>query len=159
MKNNTINFIELYSIDLDQTKQFYRNVFSWDFVDYGENYCDFTQAGISGGFAKVDSVVTGGPLVVLYHENLDEVVPKILKNGGVITQKTFSFLHQVIACIERLTVLLPTANLYFHFCSLPLKFGLYQERFYNHHLVSLDCFVNAFVYLQPEVYYSLEPYR
>jgi len=91
MKNNTINFIELQAIDLGQIKKFYSATFGWKFTDYGDRYCDFHGAGIAGGFAKTNTVTTGGTLVVLYHENLVETIEKIKEHGGKITTDTFSF--------------------------------------------------------------------
>lgn len=73
------------------TKYFYGRVFGWSFVDYGDVYCDFSGAGIAGGFAKVEKITTGGPLVVLYHETLKPMMQLIVENGGTIVQEIFEF--------------------------------------------------------------------
>ena len=39
--NNRINYIELYTNNLNQTKAFYGSVFGWSFEDYGPNYASF----------------------------------------------------------------------------------------------------------------------
>ena len=91
MKNNTINFIELQATNLVEIKKFYGNTFGWTFTDYGDAYCDFHEAGISGGFTKTEAVTTGGTLVVLYHKNLQEAMNNVIINGGVISKEIFSF--------------------------------------------------------------------
>ncbi|WP_298473216.1 VOC family protein [uncultured Maribacter sp.] len=91
MENNKINFIELQATDLEEIKKFYGNTFGWTFTDYGDVYCDFHEAGISGGFAKTDTITTGGTLIVLYHSNLSIAQKNVIQNGGKITKEIFSF--------------------------------------------------------------------
>ncbi len=91
MQSVKINFIELPSTDLKRTEAFYSSVFGWSFVHYGDQYMDIEGAGIAGGFAKAEEVSIGGALIVLIHENLEEIQEKIVQNGGEITVKTFSF--------------------------------------------------------------------
>lgn len=91
MESVKINFIELSSTDLKLTEKFYGETFGWTFVHYGEDYLDFQGAGIAGGFAKADEVKIGGALVVLIHENLDEIKKAIVQNNGKISLDTFSF--------------------------------------------------------------------
>ncbi|QYJ68391.1 VOC family protein [Flavobacterium litorale] len=91
MENNKINFIELQATDLKEIKKFYGNAFGWTFTDYGDTYCDFHGAGISGGFTKTNKVTTGGTLVVLYHKDLSIAIENVKKNGGKIAVDIFSF--------------------------------------------------------------------
>ncbi len=91
MENNKINFIEFQAIDLNKIKTFYGDTFGWTFTDYGDTYCDFHGAGISGGFSKTNEISTGGTLVVLYHSNLETALTNIKTNGGKITKDIFSF--------------------------------------------------------------------
>lgn len=91
MKNNKISFIELQATNLEEIKKFYGTTFGWSFTDYGDTYCDFHEAGITGGFAKTDAVTTGGALVVLYHDNLYKAMNNVKDNGGVISKEIFSF--------------------------------------------------------------------
>lgn len=91
MKSTKINFIELSSTDLKATEKFYSETFGWRFVHYGDQYMDILDAGMAGGFAKVDEVKRGGALVVLFHEDLDTIRKVVTKIGGKITKDIFSF--------------------------------------------------------------------
>lgn len=71
--NNYINYIEFKATDLDATKSFYSNVFGWKFTDYGDSYIAFEASGLDGGFTKTDQPITNDTLVVLYHNNLEEI--------------------------------------------------------------------------------------
>ena len=90
-KNNHIDYIEFKANDLEAVKAFYSVIFGWTFTDYGPGYVAFSDGGLEGGFEKTDEEIVNGVLVVLYHENLEEVKRKIIEAGGVITQDIFSF--------------------------------------------------------------------
>ena len=89
--NNHINYIEFYTNNLIETKKFYNTVFGWTFTDYGPNYSSFESAGIDGGFEHTEEPIQKGVLVVLYHKELESVLVKIKKAGGLITKEIFSF--------------------------------------------------------------------
>jgi len=89
--NNHINYIEFYTNNLTETKTFYNTVFGWTFTDYGPNYSSFESAGIDGGFEHTEKPIQKGVLVVLYHQELESVMVKIKKAGGLITKEIFSF--------------------------------------------------------------------
>lgn len=91
MQNNHINYIELYATDMETTKKFYSSVFGWKFTDYGETYSAFSSAGVDGGFEKADQVKRGGPLVILYHAELEKAQEKVAEGGGKISKEIFSF--------------------------------------------------------------------
>ena len=91
MEDNHIQYIELYSTDLEKTKNFYSAVFGWVFTDYGEEYTAFTNSGVEGGFSKVEKITQGGPLVVLYHTRLEVAKENVIKGGGTISKEIFSF--------------------------------------------------------------------
>ena len=72
--HNHINYIEIPAKDLTATKKFFGDVFGWKFVDYGPDYCSFSNEGVDGGFFKSDltaSTSTGSVLVVLYSAELE----------------------------------------------------------------------------------------
>ena len=91
MRNNTIDYVEFKAHNLQQIKEFYTAVFSWTFTDYGTNYIAFTDSGLSGGFELTTDPIVNGVLVVLYHDNLEEVQAKIVEAGGKIVAPIFEF--------------------------------------------------------------------
>ena len=90
-ENDHIDYIELPVEDIERAKQFFGGVFGWTFTDFGEDYCEFCDGRIKGGFARSDGVTTGGALIVLYHDDLDDAQNRILAGGGTVTKDTFSF--------------------------------------------------------------------
>lgn len=91
MENNKINYIEFKAKDLIKIKDFYGKAFGWTFTDYGPEYVAFSNSGLEGGFAQSDETITNGALVILYHENLEEIQVKVVEAGGTIVQEIFSF--------------------------------------------------------------------
>ena len=92
--HHKINYIEIPVKDIKETKSFFTKVFSWSFIDYGEEYCSISNSGIDAGFYKSDLTMsqnTGSALVVLYSNDLKETQAKIEQNGGEITKAIFSF--------------------------------------------------------------------
>ncbi|MFD2099275.1 VOC family protein [Flagellimonas iocasae] len=91
MKNTLINYVEFKAKDLPKVKAFYLAAFGWTFTDYGPDYVAFTESGLEGGFEKTEDDVVNGVLVVLYHENLEDIQQKVIQAGGTIVQEIFSF--------------------------------------------------------------------
>lgn len=89
--NNHINYVEFLAKNLNEIKDFYSNVFGWEFKDYGPNYTAFSESGLEGGFEKSDQPIVNGALVVLYHSDLKEAQSKIIKHGGTISKDLFTF--------------------------------------------------------------------
>jgi predicted enzyme related to lactoylglutathione lyase len=86
-----VDYIEFPSTNIEETKSFYTTVFGWEFTDYGPEYTSFTDGRLRGGFASAPAVAAGGPLVVLYATNLEEVEASIKESGGRIVKDTFEF--------------------------------------------------------------------
>jgi predicted enzyme related to lactoylglutathione lyase len=74
-----------------ETKTFYSGVFGWQFTDYGPDYTSFNDGRLSGGFSAVSEGVAGGPLVVIYAADLEDIEAKIKQHGGRIVRETFEF--------------------------------------------------------------------
>jgi len=91
MDNNYIDYIELHTINIQDTKQFYSDVFGWIFTDYGGGYTSFKNSGVKGGFEKVDQITKGATLVVIYYKDLELIKEKIINHGGNISRDIFSF--------------------------------------------------------------------
>lgn len=90
---------EIHATDIDRAQAFYREVFGWEFVDYGQ----FTEGpyfgvitggdeepGINGGLLPRagDAPATGqavnGYVVTMGCDDFDAVAERILANGGSV---------------------------------------------------------------------------
>ena len=89
--NNHINYVEFKAKDLDAIKTFYGACFGWEFKDYGPTYTAFSKSGLQGGFEESDEMIINSALVVLFHDNLEEIKATIIQNGGKICVDIFSF--------------------------------------------------------------------
>lgn len=89
-----IAYLEIPVKNITKTKEFFRTVFNWEFVDYGEDYTSFTNGGVAGGFflsKKHFNVHFGAPLIVFYAKDLNLMMDKIKKAGGEIYREIFDF--------------------------------------------------------------------
>ena len=90
--HHAIDYIELSVTDMAAAKAFYGEAFGWQFNDYGPAY-----AGIQGstremgGLTLRHEVRAGGPLVVLFSQDLDASVSAVESAGGTIVEPPFAF--------------------------------------------------------------------
>jgi len=95
-KHEMINYIELPCHNIDASKQFFSQVFGWQFEDFGSEYSAFSKesAGLDGGFFKADlnsDATKGSALVIFYSLELEKTQQRIEENGGIINEAIFSF--------------------------------------------------------------------
>ncbi len=91
-----IDYIELNAPDLEVAKAFYSTAFGWEFVDYGPSYAGFRTPGSpageeAGGIAAAGDGVRGGPLVLLWTDDLDATLAAVTAAGGTIVVEPFDF--------------------------------------------------------------------
>lgn len=86
-----INYIEFNVADVARSKDFYGRAFGWTFTDYGPDYCEFSDGQMKGGFAATEIVKPGGPLVVLYAEDLADALDHVQSAGGTVVKPIFDF--------------------------------------------------------------------
>ena len=91
IKDNHINYVEFTAPDLEKIKTFYTSAFGWRFIDYGPTYTAFTDCGLEGGFDQSDEKIVNGALIILYHQDLNQIKDQVLGAGGTISKDTFSF--------------------------------------------------------------------
>ena len=65
--------------------------FGWTFTDYGSTYCEFSDGRLTGGFAKGDPMNPGGPLVILYADDLSKTQTRLEDAGARIVKPVFAF--------------------------------------------------------------------
>ncbi len=90
-QDRRIDYIEFPVLDLEEAKRFYSTVFGWLFTDWGPDYTSFADGRLSGGFFTTETVRPGGPLVVVYALDLEQVEEAVVANGGTIVKETFEF--------------------------------------------------------------------
>jgi predicted enzyme related to lactoylglutathione lyase len=86
-----IDYIELPTVDIKEAKDFYGDVFGWKFVDYGPDYASFNDGRLDGGFRKESEVKRGGPLIIIYSIDLEQIRDKVKAAGGTVVQDIFEF--------------------------------------------------------------------
>lgn len=90
-----IDYIEISVTDIEAAKAFYGGAFGWSFNDYAPGYCGFVDHSRgdveAGGFARVEEVTGGGPLIVIYSVALEASLAAVQSNGGVVTKDIFEF--------------------------------------------------------------------
>ena len=90
-EDRRIDYIEFNVADIARAKAFYGAAFGWTFTDYGPDYCEFFDGHMKGGFDATGPVTLGGPLVVLYGENLEDLARRVEEAGGKIVKPLFAF--------------------------------------------------------------------
>ncbi len=89
--HHAIDYIEFTVTDMKRSQEFYSRAFGWKFTDYAPVY-----AGIQGpdrelgGFA-VGTPTPGGPLVVLYSQDLEATLAAVIEGGAEILKEPFGF--------------------------------------------------------------------
>lgn len=86
-----IDNIEFNVSDIARSKAFYGSVFAWTFVDYGPSYTEFSDGRLTGGFTTGEPVRPGGPLVIVYGDDLEQTQRRVIAAGATISREIFSF--------------------------------------------------------------------
>lgn len=94
-RHHHIDYIELAVLDVIEAKDFYAEAFAWTFTDYGPEYAGIrdlaVEGGEVGGLRLTEEVHSGGPLVLLFSEDLDASVTRVLAAGGTIVKGPYEF--------------------------------------------------------------------
>ncbi|HMQ39973.1 MAG TPA: VOC family protein [Paracoccus sp. (in: a-proteobacteria)] len=83
-----IDYIEFSSPKIEDTKTFFADAFGWSFNDYGPEYQELADAGISGGIAAGP---LAPPLVILKTDDLEAAFAKVSAAGARITREIYAF--------------------------------------------------------------------
>jgi uncharacterized protein len=91
-KHHCIDYVEFTVRDLEEAKRFYAAAFEWAFNDYGPEYAGIRgNDGEVGGLHQTAQLRLGGPLVILYSEDLEASLAAVRAAGGTVVQEPFSF--------------------------------------------------------------------
>lgn len=91
--HHEIDYIEFEVADMAEAQRFYGDAFGWAFTDYGPGYAGIQKSGGGevGGLRLSSGIATGGPLVILYSQDLGESLKAVRSAGGDITKEPFEF--------------------------------------------------------------------
>jgi predicted enzyme related to lactoylglutathione lyase len=94
--HHSLDYVELVVTDLASSKRFFADAFGWSFNDYGPGYAGIVSprgdGNEAGGLMLADEArPVGGPLVLLYSDDLDATKVAIEKAGGTILQEPYEF--------------------------------------------------------------------
>ncbi|MBE7454476.1 MAG: VOC family protein [Kofleriaceae bacterium] len=90
--HHTIDYIELTVTDMAAARRFYAAAFGWAFTDYGPGYAGIRVGDREvGGLRLDDAVRAGGPLVILYSDELETTLAGVAAAGGAVVKPIFSF--------------------------------------------------------------------
>lgn len=94
--HHTIDYIELPVHDLAAAQAFYGGAFGWRFRAYGPAYAGILRGdgpAESGGLSLEPDAPRGpgGPLVILYSEDLEASLAAVEAAGGAVVKPIFSF--------------------------------------------------------------------
>ena len=93
--HHTIDYVELnVGGSLPQARAFYEQAFGWAFNDYGPEYAGirWTEGDQEvGGLNGTREAVRGGPLVLIYSDDLDATVEAVRATGGEVVEGRYEF--------------------------------------------------------------------
>lgn len=91
-RHHTIDYIEFTVRDLARSMAFFSAAFGWEFTQYGPHYAGIQGAnGEVGGLEQSEQLRHGGPLVVVYSDDLEATLAAVTAAGGTIVRDTFNF--------------------------------------------------------------------
>lgn len=94
--HHSLDYVELVVTDLEASRRFFAEAFGWTFNDYGPGCSGIVSprgdGSEVGGLMLADEPrPVGGPLVLLYSDDLDATMSDIVSAGGTILQAPYEF--------------------------------------------------------------------
>ncbi len=92
MANNQIAYIELPSTDITVLRLYYADLFGWTFLNLGDDYAVFQNAGIDGGINPSPAADrTKQPLVLIESDDAATMQKRVEATGSTITLSLFDY--------------------------------------------------------------------
>ncbi len=92
--HHALDYVEINVSDLGAARSFYEAAFGWGFNDYGPAYAGIRSPdgeGEVGGLNATEPPGPGGPLVLLFSDDLDATVASVTAAGGTVTSGPYEF--------------------------------------------------------------------
>src|SRR4029450_105254 len=92
--HHAINYVEITVTDMDAAQHFYGTAFGWRGTAYSPASAGIQAPegeGEGGGLSLAQNVEPGGPLVLLYSDDLDATVAAVKDAGGTIAEQPYAF--------------------------------------------------------------------
>lgn len=89
--HHAIDYIELTVSDIANAKRFYEVALGWRFNDYGPTYAGIQGKHREQGGLTLGDPNPGGPLVIIYSENLEQSLEAVRQAGATVVKEIFTF--------------------------------------------------------------------
>ena len=76
---------------LAAAKRFYKEVFGWSFQEWGAEYADTKDSGLTCGFSSAQDHRPVGTLAVLFTADLEGTRDRVIRGGGRIAKEIVAF--------------------------------------------------------------------
>jgi uncharacterized protein len=94
-ENNRIDLVEFPASGPEAVaaaRGFYSAVFGWSFTEYGDEYVDTADSGVTAGFnGSGGDTQQGAPLAVLYVDDLEAARERVTAAGGSLRHDIYAF--------------------------------------------------------------------
>ncbi len=91
MANNQLAYVELPTKDIATLRTYYADLFGWTFLNLGDDYAIFQNAGIDGGINPNPNDRTRSPLVLIESDNAAAMQGRVQQAGSTITMPLFDY--------------------------------------------------------------------
>lgn len=87
-----IDYIEIPVTDLDKSREFFGQLFGWEFQEWGPDYYSFNDGRLDGGLRRSEEPApASGVLLVFYTEDIDRDYARVKQLGATISQEVIEF--------------------------------------------------------------------
>ena len=91
MANTRIAYIELPTTDIAALRTYYADLFGWTFLNLGDDYAIFQNAGIDGGINPNPNDRPKTPLVLIESDDAAAMQQRVQATGSTITMALFDY--------------------------------------------------------------------
>ena len=87
-----IDYVEIPVTDLDRTREFFGDLFGWQFQEWGPDYYSFSDGRLDGGLRRAEGPApASGILLVFYSTDLERDHARVQELGATISKEIFEF--------------------------------------------------------------------